>query len=163
MGDRCYFSMRVLKKDKETVGKIMFGEDWVRYPSGPWCIEDDNGDGTITLIQDEADYGYLDQRQALAEAGMVFEGYHEPGGEYGENVFACFNGKHVQAVAVEAAPVAFVDKDGSVEEDSLKDAKEYYELFEQVEEHFKGTVRQAEPGEQEAYVRENGDQSCATT
>ncbi len=46
MGDRCYFSMRVLKKDKETVSKIMFGDEWLQYPSGPWCEEDDNGDVT---------------------------------------------------------------------------------------------------------------------
>jgi len=149
--------MTILKKDKEIVDKIMFGEDWVRYPSGPWCEEDDNGDGTITLAESEANYGYWDERQALVKAGMVFEGYHGPGGEYGENVFACFNGKHVQAIAVEATPVAFVNKDMSVEDDSLKDARDYYELLEQVEEHFKGTVRQAESREQEAYVREKVD------
>jgi len=92
------------------------------------------------------------RRQALAKAGMVFEGYHGPGRGYDEHVFACFNGKHMQAVAVEAIPVAFVDKDGSVEEAGLKEAKEYYEVLEQVEEHFEGTVRKAEPGEQKAEV-----------
>ena len=78
------------------------------------------------MIESEANYGYWDERQELRKAGMVFEGYHGPGGKYDEHVFACFNGKHVQVIAVEATPAALVNRGGGVEESSLKAAKEYF-------------------------------------
>ena len=146
MGDRCFFSMTVLKEDRDRVTNIMFGEGWAKYP---WPEEEDNGDGTITLIEHEANYGYWDQRQELAKAGMVFEGYHGAGGEYGECVFACINGEHVDAAAIEATPVALVNREGQVEGGSLKAARDYYQVLEQVEEHFR-KAEHVEPEVQKA-------------
>jgi len=59
-------------------------------------------------------------------------------------VFGCFDGKHLQSAAVEVIPVALVNRDAIVEESSLKSAREYYEVLEQIEEHFK--IKGRHPG-----------------
>ena len=146
MGDRCYFSMTILEQDKAAVDRIMFGDSSLQ----PWPEEEDNGDGTITLAEHEANYAYRDQRQELAEAGIAFEGYHGPGGEYSEGVFACFNREQVEVAAIEATPVAFVNTNGRIDKWSLKAARDYCRVLDRVKRCFKTKVRHAEGDTQEA-------------
>ena len=86
----------------------------------------------------EANYGYLLQREKLAETGVVFEGHHGAGSAYGECVFACYDGEHVEINATEGSPVALVNRNGEVDETSLKNAREYYATLDLVEKYFKG-------------------------
>ena len=133
MSDTCYFEMTVLKKDVEKINKIMFGN----CKGCPWGEENENDDGTISLIEYEANYGYYDQLLKLAEEGIVFEGSHGAGGGYGESVFACCNGKQVEASAIEGAPVAHVHKDGNIDAGVRACIEDYYQTLEAVNEYFK--------------------------
>lgn len=131
MGDACNFDMVILKEDKEKVDKIMFGE------AVGWPEEEDNGDGTITLVEYEANYGYHNQCRKLAKAGIVFSGYNGAGGGYGQGVFACYDGHLAEANAIEDGPIALVNCNGSIDETSLENAQDYYQTLEQVEKYFK--------------------------
>lgn len=131
MSDCCNFDMTILKRDKEKIDEIMFSEV-VR-----WSEENDNEDGTITLVEYEANYGYYDQCRRLAKAGIVFSGFNGAGGGYGQGVFACYGGCLAEANAIEDGPVALVNCNGSVDETSLKNAQDYYQTLEQVERYFK--------------------------
>lgn len=133
MSDSCVFSMNILKKDRDRVTGIMSGGLWTKFS---WPEEKDNGDGTVTLIEYDANYGYLDQRKELAKAGIVFEGYHYSGGTYSEAVFACYGSYHIDVVAVESTPVAPIDKNGEPERASVKAAKEYYRILALAENYF---------------------------
>lgn len=135
MSDTCFFSMNILKTDRDKVTGIMLGELWTKFR---WPEEEDNGDGTVTLVEYDASNGYLDQRKELAEAGIVFEGYHLSGGSYSEAVFACYDGQHIDAATIESTPAAIIDKNGEPEEASVKAAKEYYRILDLVENFFKG-------------------------
>jgi hypothetical protein len=132
MGDSCYFKMTVLKEDVKQINEIMFGDD----SDGCWAEVDDNNDGTVTLIDYDANYGYHDQREKLAEAGIIFEGFHGPGGEYGECHFACYDGSHIAVSSVEGGPVVSVSRSGANEE-ALKCVHKYYATLDSVEKHFK--------------------------
>lgn len=131
MSDYCNFDMTILKKDKEKVDEIMFGSI-VRWPE-----ENDNEDGTVTLVEYEANYGYYDQCRNLAKAGIIFSGYNGAGGGYGQGVFACWYGHLVEANAIEDGPVALVNCNGNIDETSLKNAQDYYQTLELVKKYFK--------------------------
>lgn len=131
MSDVCNFDMIILKKDKEKVDEVMFGE------IVDWREENDNEDGTITLVEYEANYGYYEQCRDLAKAGIAFFGHNGTGGEYGQGVFACYDGHLAEANAIEDGPVALVNRNGNVDETSLKNAQDYYQTLEQVEKYFK--------------------------
>lgn len=134
MSDVCSFEMIILKKDKERVDKIMFDE------VVEWSEEDDNDDnenGTVTLFEDEANYGYYEQCRDLAKAGIAFFGYNGAGSGYGQGVFACYDGHLAEANAIEDGPVALVNCNGSIDETSLENAQDYYQTLELVKEYFK--------------------------
>lgn len=131
MSDRCYFQMTVLKKDVKQINEIMFDGQ-----SGDWAGVTDNNDGTVTLIDYEANYGYGTETGKLAEAGIVFKGFHGYGGEYGECRFACYNKKHTCVNSIQGGPVVFVSRSG-IDEAGLKHVKEYYATLDSVEKQFK--------------------------
>lgn len=131
MSDTCIFDMVILKEDKEKVDEIIFGK------AVEWPEENDNENGTITLVEYEANYGYYDQCRKLAKAGIVFSGYNSAGGGYGQGVFACYNGHLAEANAIEDGPVALVNCNGNIDETSLKNAQDYYQTLEYVEKYFK--------------------------
>jgi hypothetical protein len=135
MSDTCYFQIDILKKDKEKVDEIMF--DLEPGSRLRWPEEEDNEDGTVTLIEHEARYGYLDQRNKLAEAGIVFHGQHGAGSCYGECIFACYDKRHVEANAIDYGPVALVNCNGTVDMSSLRNAQNYYQILELVKKYFK--------------------------
>lgn len=60
MSDTCFFSMNILKTDRDKVTEIMLGGLWTGFR---WPEEEDNGDGTVTLVEYDANNGYLDQRK----------------------------------------------------------------------------------------------------
>lgn len=133
MSDCCWFSMSILKADRDKATGIMFGKEWTEYT---WSGEDDNKDGTVTLVEYDADYGYMDRREKLAEARVPFEGQYGPGGEYGEAVFASHGGQHVDVVAVDGLPVVIVYEDGEVDKAGLETAREYYLVLKRAQEYF---------------------------
>jgi hypothetical protein len=125
--------MVVLKKDKEKVDEIMFEG----YEDFGWPEEYDNENGTVTLTEYEANYGYIDQRKKLAEAGIVFEGHYGAGGEYLESLFVGYENRHIEITAMDGSPAAIVNKDGSIDKATRLDIQDYYQTFELVEKYFK--------------------------
>ena len=129
MGDTCWFEMTVAKKDVEKVNEAMFNGD-----PDYWDEVDNNG--TVTLISYEANYGYCDELDRLAETGIVFEGSHGSGGEYEAGLFACCGKKYIAVTAIDSTPVVAVSRNG-VNEAGLTRVQEYYVVCDLVEEHFK--------------------------
>lgn len=111
MGDRCYLSMRVFNEDLPKLTEMGYGPD----EPGVWYEVEDQGDGTTRLADDQANYGYYEHRQAWAEAGIRFEGYHDAGADYGGAVFVGIGGAHFECEGSEGDPVAKVKRDGTIE------------------------------------------------
>lgn len=131
MGDRCYFQMTAAKGDVEKINEVIFNGD-----SDCWEEVIDNEEGTVTLIDYEANYGHFNQLMKLAEAGIVFEGFHHSGGEYDGCEFACYDGKYAAVNAVEGGPIVLVGRSG-VDKTGLKHVKEYYATYDFVEKYFR--------------------------
>lgn len=106
MGDRCCLSMRFRKKDTTKVWRF-FHEDPATFEKGLT----DNGDGTVTLEEVEANYGCYQEREAIAAAGVVFDGSHGAGCEYGPALFCAFDGEchNVDSLQQSCDPAVRVD------------------------------------------------------
>lgn len=131
MGDRCYFSMDILKRDKKVVDDIVFGG-----LDGAWAQVDEDG-GILTLDEYSAEYGYYDERLALAKEGIVFKGHHGSGGVYGGCVFACYGGEHFEANSVDGVPVARIHKPGiGIDHGDTARANHYYKIVDLVDKYF---------------------------
>ena len=87
MGDRCYLVIRARREDMPKVLEAFHGE-CARF--GPTDFQEE--DGMPFLEEPEANYGYYDARKALAEQGVVFDGWHAEGGEYNPALFCSWEG-----------------------------------------------------------------------
>ena len=125
MGDRCYLSMRFRKVDTPRVCEF-FDEDLATFERGLT----DNQDGTVTLEENEANYGYSDVRDCMAQAGIIFEGFHGAGDDYGEALFCSFDGVSYDADSIfqSGDPAVSVDRDtGEINEAQLNRVREFVE------------------------------------
>lgn len=127
MGDRCYLSMRVRRTDYERLEMApVFG-----------AIEEEHGD-TLTLSDDQANYGLYSAREEWANQGAVFEGQHSEGGEYSGAVFASDGKRSIDVPAIEGRPVVEVNSDGEVVEKDLEHAREYLDVLSRAKEILDG-------------------------
>ncbi len=93
MGDRCYLQITMRRKDLEPFGHQLGwtgGYDW-------WDdLYNEANPEVVTVAVHEANYGWVDDRESAAEAGLVFTGQHDAGGTYGPCAFAAVNGVHME-------------------------------------------------------------------
>jgi hypothetical protein len=90
----------------------------------------DNQDGTVTLEEMEANYGYIDVRDSVARAGIIFEVSHGAGDDYGEALFCSFDGVSYDAETTfqSGDPAVNVDRDtGQINEAQLERVREFVE------------------------------------
>lgn len=147
------FEMTILKKDRAIVYEVLFGDS--NYYQ---CDEMDNHDGTTVFIKDGTNYGnyeyvledkdnlmlgsgvslenhgYLWQREKLAWSGIFFHGLHT--WAYGERVFACYEGNHLEVNTMAGTPAVLVGRNGDVDNIALEKVREYYQTIDLVEKHF---------------------------
>ena len=93
MGDRCFIEITLRREDLSR-----FGAHVPATPGEAWWdrITEDNPD-TVTVSVYEANYGWYDERDEAAKAGIPFYGTHSEGGEYGPYAFAAWKGTHREA------------------------------------------------------------------
>ena len=120
MGDRCYLEITYRKQDEEHFTDVLC-DTW-------YDTVIDETEFHQTVCAGEANYGLYEERQCLAKNGVCFVGWHGPGGEYGEAVFAAFGGEWADVPGHEHEPHVPLQEDGTFNAEILKEAKLYHEL-----------------------------------
>ena len=93
MGDRCYLQIRLRAADLPRFATHIGAapkEEW-------WDGLNEEPGGIVTAEIHEANYSWLDERQAAAEAGIPFHGCHGEGGCYGPYAFASLDNRLLEA------------------------------------------------------------------
>jgi hypothetical protein len=95
MGDRCFLEMTIRREDLPKFARHVdakpdeeWWDDLHDHPSNPRLV---------SVSVNEANYGWLDERQEAAEAGIPFFGSHDEGGCYGGYAFAAMDGEMNEA------------------------------------------------------------------
>jgi len=94
MRDTCDLNLTMRKADLPRFAPFVDAQ-----PDEKWWDDDDqmaNPDLTTVCVY-EANYGWLKQREAAAQAGIPFYGTHGEGGEYGAGGFASLDGEMFDA------------------------------------------------------------------
>ena len=95
MGDRCYLEMTMRRGDLPR-----FAPHVGAAADERWWTEDEPDAGNPDLVRvrvHEAEYGWFDEREAAAKAGIPFIGTHGQGGEYGSHAFVSWAGRQLEA------------------------------------------------------------------
>ena len=110
MGDRCYLRIKVRRQDEKLWAEVA-GEENI----GDWLNLDEPDDGKSPVLEgsiDEANYGWINELEAAARAGCVFEGRHEAGGEYDAEEFGAIDGKlFIYGVGQNGCPLVELDEE----------------------------------------------------
>jgi len=84
----------------------------------------------------EASYGWYDELQKLAKAGLTFYGDHSEGGDYGSCTFVG-HGRKYQEVSTnrDGCPVVVIGEDLQIKPNELDEVKDYWELYRKAEKY----------------------------
>lgn len=97
--------------------------------------EEEDTPGVMCLSFDEAYYGMENERKKLTERKIAYRGYADPAGETDSVVFASADGAEIECNStIGKDPIAKVYDDGTIDEDDLVRARQYYRLVKQLEE-----------------------------
>ncbi len=117
MGDRAYCRIEIAEAHRAALEPLL--EQWGFTEEG---VRDETAK-IVSFADSEANYGGQDVIADLKTRSLPFTGWHEAGGEYGEEVFA-FDGKEYAEVwSHEGDPVCIVNKLGEAQ--GLETAREY--------------------------------------
>lgn len=130
MGDRCYISLTLLKKDRGVFAEI-FGEkkeEW--YES-----VDAETDLYVSVADYEANYAWYGELNEAASKGVVFFGTHASGGNYGAGAFVAIDGE-CDYVDIDSAGHATVrvHDNGEIDGDQYFGVMSYHKDMERAEE-----------------------------
>lgn len=118
MGDRCYMVVNCRRQDAPKFEELGFRIEDVYAPGEP-------GD-PVMMVDDEANYAHY---QKMPE-DIPYEGWHDAGGDYGCEVFACDGKKvHYADCNKDQSVVVTVNEDCFMCEASLTRAREYYKAY----------------------------------
>jgi hypothetical protein len=120
MGDRAFASIKVSETHAEQFPFCIYG-----------FVSENEEDGIVTFVDEEADYGAQSIRDDLRSARIPFYGYHESGAEYAGAVFA-FDGQLYAECATHLdanGPVVDVGPDGP-DPEQLSNALRYWSVHE---------------------------------
>jgi hypothetical protein len=106
-------------------------EDADRFESLGFCEQDwrtDLPESVVFMVDEEANYGHNAAIQDLSAQGIVFCARHDEGGDYHAAVIASNGSMLCQADSPfgDGRPCVAVLPDGSVDEQGLRAATEYY-------------------------------------
>jgi len=117
MGDRAYVRITCRREDAERFRELGF-------------VEVDAEDKiAVSMVDDEANYAHYGALNALAKAGVVYFGWHEPGCEYDGSMFASDGtGEYHEVLSTPNEPLALVrvKPDGSIADGDLDRVRNYY-------------------------------------
>lgn len=117
MGDRAYVRITCRREDAERFQQLGFVEG------------DFESDIAISMVDDEANYAHYSALTALAKAGIVFFGWHDPGCEYDGWMFASDGaGEYHEVLSAPNEPLALVraKPDGTIADGDPDRVREYY-------------------------------------
>ncbi len=94
MGDRCFLEMTIHKEDLPKFAASVWSD-----AKGEWWddLYETDFPGLVNVSVNEANYGWLEERQQAAKAGIAFMGTHGEGGCYGSFAFAAVDGEMDEA------------------------------------------------------------------
>jgi hypothetical protein len=123
MGDRCYLEMSVAEVDLPKLKKIV----------GDVNLYDDGKEkGIANIVEDEVNYGWVDELQKLAERCVAFYGWHGEGNDYGSSSFCGLGGKIYWMRTSHGEDVTEFDN-GRPVDDSVRIARLFYEAWDAAE------------------------------
>ncbi|MCZ2078673.1 MAG: hypothetical protein LC130_27215 [Bryobacterales bacterium] len=117
MGDRAYVRIICRHEDAERFRELGFVE------------VDAENKIAVSMVDDEANYAHYGALNALAKAGVVYFGRHEPGCEYDGSMFASDGtGEYHEVLSTPNEPLALarVKPDGSIADGDLDRVRNYY-------------------------------------
>ena len=134
MGDRCYVSVTLRKRDLDRFGAAT---GWFDY----WSLEGDDGD-VVSVDMDEVNYGGDDDLDTAASLGIRFYGHHGAGCAYGPEWFLGDGTRRI-AIPTDADGYAMVryDPETGKPDDELGDKrriKQFAVKLRQVKQFIKG-------------------------
>ena len=126
MSDTCWLNIEFRKEDLPKFNEVL------EYENEFWD-EAQLDEEEIRATVYEANYGWYNEIQDLAKAGLTFTVSHGAGGEYGPCVYACYKGDLAGCSADwGGTPVVPVAKEG-VDEGYLEECMRYYRILKRVE------------------------------
>lgn len=128
MGDRCWLEMTFRKEDLSKVKQCFDGPFWDEE-------HQQQEDPFFHVSGCECNYALINEREALAEEGVIFTGRHAAGGDYGAYAFVSVGGEHVEVnTDVNGSISAHVDEDTfEIPWMEMKNIKHYVELKKKAE------------------------------
>lgn len=129
MGDRCYLSITLRRCDVDAFNKAT-EEDLLECGAVEGAETTDDS-GTVTVEMDEANYGWYNQREAAAKAGIKFFGHQGEGGDYGACDFVSDGSGEELAVAVnrEGNVVVSVNDKGRASDFELANVRKFNKVL----------------------------------
>lgn len=128
MGDRCYMKVICRRQDRERFEKLDFCLEYEESPTSP----------VIEMLDQEANYAHEDQMPT----DIPYRGYHDAGGEYGAEAFAC-DGKEHASVEIGhwgGFVVDWNEADETPSSKSLHEIRHYVRIRKAVDELFKSSA-----------------------
>jgi hypothetical protein len=93
-------------------------------------VEEERDDGTVYMIDEQANYANDSDLRALAGRGIPFLAENGPGGEYGDGRYACDGQRVVQVDCIQGAgPAVEVGEDGEPDADQLHAVHDYHAVL----------------------------------
>lgn len=129
MGDRCSLTIHMRKDDLPRFAKAA-GEDLEFLKN---CVTIDDRSGVVLNVE-EANYGWIEERENAAKAGISFVGGHDAGCTYSSCRFAAHGGKMIDITDVDGDPAVAVHRSCTnrqcVEPDpeDMRQVRDYYLL-----------------------------------
>jgi hypothetical protein len=116
VGDRAYCQVQIAERDREKLEPIFdqWGFSIQEEDCDPVCFEDS-----------EANYGGSECLTELRGEGFPFYGYHDAGGNYGAEVFACDGTTYAECPGLDGEPFCRIADDGEPEANGLEAARQY--------------------------------------
>jgi hypothetical protein len=118
MGDYCWMSLECRKEHQAVFEEIGFR------------LEEERSDGSIYMIDEQANYANDGDLRGLAGRGIPFHASNGPGGEYGDGHYACDGRRVVQVDCVQGGlPAVEVGEGGKLDADQMRRVLDYYEVL----------------------------------
>ncbi len=125
MGDRCYLEITYRKDDHPAFQKILGWKDSMKWYDD--VLE--QNDTWIHVYADEVNYGLMSEREAIAQDGIPFFGWHGAGGDYECCLFAAADGEMADVVGTEERPRVGLREDGSIDPSEVNWGMAYYRIL----------------------------------
>jgi hypothetical protein len=124
MDDRCYLYVTVEKARAKEFCDIVFGSE---------LVPDDESEFHVSYGVSEVNWGAYDERKEAAEAGVLFYGHHEAGGEYGPSAFCGGDGQLSEVnTGTDGQFVLYADEYGDISQTSQDSLKEFIRVYNSV-------------------------------